>query len=85
MQPYTIWTYCNFDSLEDNCSDVRIASTLFQDIAIQVIKSHDMAVIKFIDKCNGSKVKETLRNIHKLFNQSKQLKIIENQLSIIEC
>ncbi|KAI9473754.1 MAG: hypothetical protein EXX96DRAFT_579229 [Benjaminiella poitrasii] len=34
MQPYTAWSYCNFDGQNDEYSDGRIASKLFQVVAI---------------------------------------------------
>ncbi|KAG1146042.1 hypothetical protein G6F37_003461 [Rhizopus arrhizus] len=46
MQPYTVWTYCNFDSQNDEYSDGRIASKLFQDIAIRVIKYQETATVE---------------------------------------
>ncbi|GAA5812949.1 hypothetical protein MFLAVUS_006411 [Mucor flavus] len=46
MKLCSIWTYCNFDSSEDGNSDGRIASTLFQDITIQVIKSQKMTTVE---------------------------------------
>ncbi|CEP09839.1 hypothetical protein, partial, partial [Parasitella parasitica] len=46
MQPYTVWTYWNFDNQNDEYSDGRIASKLFQDIAIRVIKFQESATIE---------------------------------------
>ncbi|KAI9363854.1 hypothetical protein BD770DRAFT_380627 [Pilaira anomala] len=43
---YTIWTYCNFEGQNDEYSDGIIASKLFYDIVIQVIKYQKTATIE---------------------------------------
>ncbi|KAI8635752.1 hypothetical protein BD408DRAFT_377804 [Parasitella parasitica] len=86
MQPYTIWTYCNFDSQNDEYSDGRIASKLFHNIAIRVIKYQEAATVEekmiqnLVSQCKGEKVKECMENILDLFDESKQIKIIENKV-----
>ncbi|CAO3687176.1 hypothetical protein G6F70_009115 [Rhizopus microsporus] len=85
MQPYTVWTYCNFDGQNDENSDGRIASKLFQDIAIQVMRFPETAKIEekriqsLVSQCKGEKVKEIMESILSLFDGSKQIKIIENK------
>lgn len=62
MQPYTARTCCNFDSQNGEYSDGRIASKLFQDIAIRVIKYQETATVEekkirnLISQCKGEKV-----------------------------
>ena len=78
MQPYTVWTYCNFDSQNDEYSDGRIASKLFQDIAIRVIKYQEITTIEenrirnLISQCKEEKIKESMENLLNLFDESKQ-------------
>lgn len=62
MQPYTVWTYFNYNSSNEEYSDGRIASALFQDIAIVVIKNSNTATINkvkildYITKCKGANI-----------------------------
>ena len=78
MQPYTVWAYCNFDGQNDEYSDGRIASKLFQDIAIRVIKYQEITTIEenrirnLISQCKEEKIKESMENLLNLFDESKQ-------------
>ncbi|KAI8637927.1 hypothetical protein BD408DRAFT_423779 [Parasitella parasitica] len=81
IQPYTIWTYCNFDSRNDEYSDGRIASKLIHNIAIREAATVEEKMIRnLISQCKGEKVKECMENILDLFDESKQIKIIENKV-----
>lgn len=68
MQPYTIWTYCDYDGQNDDFSDGKISSKLFHDIAVQVIK-HKEAFIDIkqlkalISQCKGAKIKDIMMSI----------------------
>ncbi|CEG80196.1 hypothetical protein RMATCC62417_14565 [Rhizopus microsporus] len=81
LQPCTIWTLVDQDTTNSNLSQERLASNVFQKIAINVIRNGENAVIKSSDLTTGVSAKkgcaiETL--INKIKTLSDTITIIGN-------
>ncbi|KAI8635742.1 hypothetical protein BD408DRAFT_155953 [Parasitella parasitica] len=85
LQPSTIWTLSDQESSQTSISQEKVGSLLFREIAIQVIKNEEKAVLKLetllklttkTKKC--STVDTILSKIRKLFEDQDQIAIIGN-------
>lgn len=85
-QPYTIWTLYDYDSAQTTDSQAKLASLLFQKIAIIVLESTQNRVEPYMEKktledfCGkGRELANTIEEILKLFGKNDRIKIIDNK------
>ncbi|RCH83906.1 hypothetical protein CU097_005020 [Rhizopus azygosporus] len=87
LQPLTIWTLSDQESSQPSISQENIGSLLFREIATQVIKDGENAVLeletllKLITKTKkDSAIDYILSKIRLLFKDQNQITIIDNKL-----
>ena len=87
LQPFTIWTLSDQESSQSFVSQEKIGSLLFREIATQVIKNGENAVLelkilmKLITKIKKDSSIDNISNkIHLLFKNQNQIAIIDNKL-----